>query len=283
MPQPELKTVELKDTHIQYLHYKGKGSTIILLHATGFLPWLWHPIAKQLNQDHSFNIIAPYFCDHRDVDPEKGGLRWVTLAQDLNDLCVQLNIRSPHLIGHSMGAVVATLSHTIFHQEAQSMILIEPIFLPDPVYEQTITLEEHPLAGKSIRRRNFWENLEEAKIYLRSKALFKNWDEEMLSMYIQYGLMPKSEGGFELTCSPKKEAALFMGGMHHNPWPLLKNIQCPTLVLEGAESENRPFIDLKKATRMIPQGKYQLVDKAGHLIPMEFPAKCLELFYSMLL
>ncbi|MBF0450370.1 MAG: alpha/beta hydrolase [Candidatus Magnetomorum sp.] len=277
MSQPVLKTVDLKDTHIQYLHYSGQGPVIIMLHATGFLPWLWHPIAEFLNQNHSFEIIAPYFCDHRDIDPEKGGVHWALLAEDLKRMCQQLNIQEPHLIGHSMGAVVATLSHTACNLPAQSMILIEPIFLGDVVYEQTMTVDQHPLAGKAIRRRNFWQDLKEVKTYLRSKALFKHWDEGMLSLYIEHGMSPKPDGGFALTCSPRKEAALFMGGMHRNPWPLLKKIQCPTLVIEGGQSENQPFIDLKKATEMIPKGEYQLVENAGHLIPMEFPHICLEL------
>jgi len=283
MSKAELKSVELNDTHIQYLHYPGDHSVIIMLHATGFLPWLWHPIAEKLNQDHSFEIIAPYFCDHRVVDPEKGGLHWSILAKDLHMMCQQLNIQSPHLIGHSMGAVVATLSHTVYQQQADSMILIEPIFLPDPVYEQTITVDQHPLAGKSIRRKNFWQNQKEAKAYLRSKTLFRNWDEQMLELYIKYGMSPASKGGLELTCSPRKEASLFMGGMHLNPWPLLKNIQCPSLIIEGSQSENRHFIDLKKATQMIPQGHYQLIENAGHLVPMEFPEICLKLFSSMIL
>jgi pimeloyl-ACP methyl ester carboxylesterase len=282
MSQPILKTVDINDTHLQYLHYPGTGPAIIMLHATGFLPWLWHPIARALNQKYSFEIVAPYFCDHRDTDPDKGGFHWVLLAEDLYQMCLKLNLQNLHLIGHSMGAVVATLSHTVNQLPAQTMVLIEPIFLPDPIYQTMITVDQHPLAGKSIRRRNFWKDTDEAYQYLRSKTLFKNWDEEILSLYIQHGMMPQDDG-LTLTCSPKREAALFMGGMHHNPWPLLEKVQCPTLIIEGGLSENQHVIDLKKATKMIPDGTYQVVEKAGHLVPMEFPALCLELFSKFIL
>jgi len=282
MSQPILKTVDINDTHLQYLHYPGTGPAIIMLHATGFLPWLWHPIARALNQKYSFEIVAPYFCDHRDTDPDEGGFHWVLLAEDLYQMCLKLNLQNLHLIGHSMGAVVATLSHTVNQLPAQTMVLIEPIFLPDPIYQTMITVDQHPLAGKSIRRRNFWKDTDEAYQYLRSKTLFKNWDEEILSLYIQHGMMPQDDG-LTLTCSPKREAALFMGGMHHNPWPLLEKVQCPTLIIEGGLSENQHVIDLKKATKMIPDGTYQVVEKAGHLVPMEFPALCLELFSKFIL
>jgi len=281
MSQPVLKTVDISGSHLQYLHYPANGPTIIMLHATGFLPWLWHPIARELNLKHSYEIIAPYFCDHRDADPNEGGFHWALLAEDLYCMCLQLDITNLHLIGHSMGAVVATLSHTVYKLNAQSMILIEPIFLPDPIYQTKMTVDQHPLAGKSIRRKNYWKNSDEAYQYLRSKALFKNWDDEMLTLYIKHGMMPQ-DSGLTLACSPGREAALFMGGMHHNPWPLLDQVQCPTLVIEGGKSENQRVIDLKKAASIIPESSYQIVKKAGHLIPMEFPVICLDIFIQFL-
>jgi len=282
MSKPVVKTVELSDTQLEYLYYPGNGPVIVMLHATGFVPWLWHPIAEALNQTHSFEIIAPYFCDHRDTDPDAGGFHWSLLAEDLNHMCTKLNIETPYLIGHSMGAVVVTLAHTVNKLAAQKMILIEPIFLPDPIYETTITVDQHPLAGKSIRRKNFWDSPDVAKRYLRSKKLFQNWDDTMLDLYITHGMMSQPEGGLTLACSPRKEAALFMGGMHHNPWPLLKDIQCPTLIIEGGNSENRQFIDLKKATQVIPDGSYHIVDNAGHLVPMEYPCDCLSIFVDFI-
>jgi pimeloyl-ACP methyl ester carboxylesterase len=80
-------------------------------------------------------------------------------------------------------------------------------------------------------------------------------------------------GGIRLACSPRREAAVFMGGVHYNPWPLLREIQCPVLVMEGECSENRPLIDLKRAASLIPQGEYRLITGIGHTIPMEIPEK----------
>jgi pimeloyl-ACP methyl ester carboxylesterase len=82
-------------------------------------------------------------------------------------------------------------------------------------------------------------------------------------------------GGLRLACSPLREASLFMGGMQYDPWPLLPKVTCPALVLEGEVSENRAYIDLKKATSMFPRGPYRLVSGAGHLIPQEKPLESL--------
>lgn len=272
---PKVLTQDIGDTDLSYLLYEGDGPTVILLHATGFLPWLWHPIARELAP--AWRVIAPYFCDHRESDPEKGGLNWLTIAQDLANLCKRLGIERPAMAGHSMGATVITIANACFGIDARGLVLFEPIFLPEDFYKAQITVDLHPLASKAIRRKERWEGHKEAHEYLRSKALFKNWDEEMLELYVEYGMKRLDAGGLQLACSPVREASLFMGGLQYDPWPLLPQVACPTLVLEGQESENRAYIDLKKATSLFKHGTYRLVSGAGHLIPQEKPKESLDI------
>lgn len=268
---PEVLTQDIGDVDLSYLLYEGDGPALILMHATGFLPWLWHPIARELAP--SYRVIAPYFCDHREVEPEEGGLSWMRIAEDLAVFCSRLGIERPGLVGHSMGATVLTLANAAFDLDAMGIILIEPIFLPQDFYKIRLKVEEHPLASKSIRRRSTWESREEALAYLRSKPLFRAWDSEMLDLYLRYGMREGDSGGLALACSPKQEASLFMGGMLFDPWPLIPKVSCPVLVLEGEMSENREYIDLRKAVASMKNADYRLIEGAGHLIPMEKPGE----------
>lgn len=268
-PQPVVRFQNIGDVDLQYLLYDGPDPPIILLHATGFLPMLWHPIARELCRHRK--VIAPYFCDHRQTDPQKGGLSWMLLAQDLCHLCERLKMESPFLVGHSMGATVMTIAEAMHGPKASGMVLIEPIFLPQDFYRMQLRVEDHPLASRSIKRRNSWKDPVEVKNDFRRKSLFKNWDEEFLDLYIEHGTVALGTGELELACSPEKEASLFMGGMGYDPWPMLPQISCPVWVLEGEMSTNRPFVDLKSATKKFQHGTYQLMTGAGHLIPMEKP------------
>jgi len=267
--KPEQKNVSIGDTSIDYLYYPGDGPTLIFLHATGFMPGIWHPIAREFAG--TCNVMAPYFCDHRAAEPEDGGLSWLQLAEDIALFCKTLGIDTPFMVGHSMGGAVITLAAGKFGVKPRKMVLIEPIFLPSQLYNLKMRVEDHPLAGKSIRRKNGWADLDEAKAYLRSKPLFARWDDEMLEMYLNYGFVPSQDEGVTLACHPRREASLFMGSMAYDPWPLMSGIECPVLLLEGETSENRPFIDLQKAAGRFPNGRYRLVEAAGHLIPMEKP------------
>jgi lipase len=269
--QPETRYADLTDSRIEYLYYDGSGPVVILLHATGFLPWLWHPIAKRMAG--ACKIIAPYFCNHRLDEPEDGGVSWLALAKDLFNLCQVLHIEKPLLAGHSMGATIITLAEAVYKMPAEKNVMIEPIYLPEQLYAAGLTLEQHPLASKSINRRNNWTDSAEALAYLRSRPLFASWDSEALELYLKFGMVTGESGGLTLACSPRQEASLFMGGLSYNPWPLLGKVTSPTLILEGEKSQNRDYIDLKKAASLMPKGKYRLIEEAGHLIPMEKPGE----------
>ena len=266
---PDLKMQDVGGADLPYLYYKGKTPQIVFAHATGFLPWLWHPVVKEFMPESQ--VWVPYICNYRECDPEKGGLSWDIIAKDLATFCTKLQIKKPLLVGHSMGGTVLTIAASAYGIEPLGLILIEPIFLPEEFYSMKATVKDHPLASKSIKRTNHWKNEEEAWAYLKSKSLFSDWDKQVLQLYLEYGMQKQEAGDLKLACTPESEAAMFMGGWSRNPWPLLDKLTCPVLVVEGEKSENKNFIDLKKAVSLLRHGKYKSVDGAGHLIPMQKP------------
>jgi pimeloyl-ACP methyl ester carboxylesterase len=59
-------------------------------------------------------------------------------------------------------------------------------------------------------------------------------------------------------------------------------LTCPVLVVEGEKSENKNFIDLKKAVSLLRFGKYKSVEGAGHLIPMQKPDEVAQIIKEFL-
>ena len=271
LPKLPLMFQRIGDVDLPYLVYDGGPSVVILIHATGFLPWLWHPVARELSPART--VIAHFIGDYRKADPEKGGLLWATIAQDIITFCERNNIEKPLLVGHSMGGTVLTIAHAHCGLDAQGMILIEPIFLPEDFYRIHFTIQDHPLAVKALKRSNQWKNASEAMEYLKSRDLFKNWNEEILELYVHYGMKAEPGGDLHLVCSPHTEAALFMGGVHFSPWPLLPKVSCPVLLVEGGTSDSTLFTNLDKALPLFTNASHVLVKDAGHLIPMEKPAE----------
>ncbi len=271
----------VEGAELAYIEWGADGPPLLLLHATGFSPHLWHPLARELSRD--FRVVAPYFCAHRDCEPEAGGLPWPTLARDVTALARGLGLSRPFVAGHSMGGTVAVIAAALCGLDPAAMVLVEPIFLPQILYTAPPSIEFHPLAKKSIKRRNHWDNAEEARSYLRGKELFSRWDDEVMDLYLAHGMEKDRGGGITLACPPRREAGLFMGGMHLDPWPLLPKVEAPVLVLEGGISGNRTYIDLQKAVSLFPRAEYREVPGAGHLIPMEKPAETTEILREFFL
>jgi lipase len=266
---PPLKMQDVGGAELPYLYYEGAAPQIIFAHATGFLPWLWHPIVEDLTPRNQ--AWVPYICNYRDCDPENGGLAWDVIAEDLFSLCQSKNIRNHLAVGHSMGATVLTIATAVFGMQPRAMVLIEPIFLPEEFYSMELSVKDHPLAAQSIKRKNGWKDENAALEYLKSKSLFIDWDEQILQLYVKYGMEKQQEGELKLACSPRNEAAMFMGGRSTNPWPLIQKLTCPVLIVEGEKSTNKEFIDLHRVVSMLSNGKYISVPEAGHLIPMQKP------------
>jgi pimeloyl-ACP methyl ester carboxylesterase len=269
MEIPDLKMQDVGGAQLPYLHYDGGTSQIIFVHATGFMPWLWHPVIKEFVPQNS--VWAPFICDYRECNPQAGGLSWEIISRDLSVFCRSLKIEYPLLVGHSMGATVSTIAIANYGIKARGLILIEPIFLPEAFYSMEIDIKNHPLASKSIKRTNHWNDENDAWSYLKSKSLFSSWDEQVLQLYLKYGMQKQEEGNLKLTCSPQNEAAMFMGGWDVNPWPLLDKITCPVLVVEGENTENKGLVDVQRAVSLLRRGQYKSVAQAGHLIPMQKP------------
>jgi lipase len=268
---PALQMQDVGGAQLPYLYFEGKDPApqMLFIHATGFLPWLWQPIIKEFVPQNK--VWAPFICNYRQCDPEKGGLSWDIIAQDLASFCRSHAINDSFVVGHSMGATVLTIAVARYELRPRGMVLIEPIYLPEKFYAANIDLKDHPLAAKSLKRKNNWKNDKEAIAYMKSRPLFDGWDERVLQLYIKYGMRKQNEGNLTLTCTPESEAALFMGGRKDNPWPMLEKITCPVLLVEGEESENKKFIDIKRASALLKRGKYISVANAGHLIPMQKP------------
>lgn len=266
---PQACVQNIGDAELSYLRYEGEGPPLIFLHATGFQPWLWHPIARELADD--YRIIAPSLCDHRETDPDEGGLNWMTLAEDTVRLCTALQLERPFLVGHSMGATVLLIANALCKLPAAGMVLIEPILLPPEFYRGSMKVDQHPLAAKAIKRTNFWRDRDDAMIYLRSRSLFQGWTDEMLELYVLHGMTGGDNSGLRLACTPQREAALFMGGRQFDPWPLLPRVSCPVLIVEGEKSDSKEFIDLDRMQALIPHSRRRTVKGAGHLVPMQRP------------
>lgn len=249
--------------------WPGAGSGhLFLAHATGFCKEVWDPVVVELRSIGWDGSMTAWDA------PGHGGspaipvpFDWWDMARAALDMVKRPGSSSPKVgVGHSMGGATLVMAELLDPGSLQGLILIEPIIFPPPFQR----IEEHPLAVGATRRRASFASSDEALENFSSKVAFGSWDERALRAYVQGGLVER-DGRFWLACEPQFEADLYRSGSAHSAYERLSDVECPVLILSGQSSFTHPETFAAHLAAQFQDGRYQVIPRTGHFLPMERP------------
>ncbi|PVU89387.1 hypothetical protein BB561_005391 [Smittium simulii] len=230
---------------------------IVLLfgHANGFHKELWEPIISllflNLPKINTFShyiskAIAFDFSTQGDSAVLNGNILsnlekcdWIDYARESHRIVEQfgLSSRNTIAIGHSLGASSFLVAEIIKPSLFKAIIAVEPVLktaMPKPYFPS-------PFSGSTIRRKAVFISKKEAFDYYKSKLTYSTWDDQILSLHIDHGLLKKTQNGkdiYTLKCNPKIESLTYDGAFYatklFEKFPNM--IQCPTTIIAGQDS-----------------------------------------------
>jgi pimeloyl-ACP methyl ester carboxylesterase len=190
-------------------------------------------------------------------------------------------------VGHSLGGVLTLYAALKQPDLFSHVILIDPTMLSPKLIWQIRVMKLFGLEARSwlvkgaLRRRREWGSIEEAFEYFRGRGLFKNWSDEMVRTYTESMTGPALNGGIQLIYPPEWEARIYKT-IPADVWKFAKQLQQPTLVIRG-ETSNTFTADSEKAfIKAKPNGRFEVVQEAGHLVPQEKPEETAKLIVDFL-
>lgn len=156
---------------IQYHRSGGEKPAVVFLHGITEhgLAWTRFPIYIQ----PSYDVVLMDLRGHGLSDKSKSGYRAEQMAEDVYWVIKNLHLIQPVVIGHSMGASVATAFAAMYHE------LVGGLVLEDPPWLDTVKTPEE----KSISANKFLAFLSEFKAYSSSeiiekaRQIYPDWDE----------------------------------------------------------------------------------------------------------
>ena len=106
------------------IHYldRGQGPVVILLHGLGSCADDWELQIEALAS--TFRIIAPDFRGHGKSSVASSAFSMQTLAQDIKALTEHLQLGQYHLVGFSLGGMVAFELALLCPEHIESMVII---------------------------------------------------------------------------------------------------------------------------------------------------------------
>ncbi|MBC2608145.1 alpha/beta fold hydrolase [Pelagicoccus albus] len=109
----------------------ANGETVVLLHGKNFSGSYFEETAKALSED-GFRVIMPDQIGFgKSTKPEHYHYTFQQLSINTMGLLQSLEIESAHVLGHSMGGMIATRFALMYPDYTESLTLLNPIGLED--------------------------------------------------------------------------------------------------------------------------------------------------------
>jgi pimeloyl-ACP methyl ester carboxylesterase len=278
---PRSIDVTLAGRHFGGLDWGGQGPDLLLLHPNGFCAGVFEPIARRLTD--RFRCFGLDLCGHGATGPPTD-LDDFTMTDVARETLATLDAlglgRGPlHVVGQSLGGVIATLMDRERPGLIDRLVLCEAVVFPADMERPP----DRPQMGEIARRRRaVWPDRGEMRARFASRPPMDTFDPEALDGYLRHGVTDRPDGQVELACPPEVEAAIFEltpSGRGSAPaWEHLPHLSARTTIVSGADTSLPAMFDEQAARAGAPH----LVVEGQHLFLEEHPEAGAELIARLL-
>ncbi len=246
-----------------------RKQTLYFIHANGFPSGSYSKLFSALTK--KYRILAPDKLGHNPkyaVDDNWSGLTRQVIAD------IQASADMPVIgVGHSLGGILAFLAAQRQPDIFRGFVMLDP-----PIYlgatALAIRLAKHfgfidyiTPAGKAMRRRTEWTDMDQAFESMSKKPFFRNFDHDCLRDYITHATVA-TQAGLHLSYDARTEAEIFRT-LPHNLGMFKSPPRVPGFIICGKHSE----VVYKRYIYKLAQRHSLPVNwiSGGHMFPLEHP------------
>lgn len=270
--------------NIPFTAHGESGPPLVFLHANGYPPACYHPLLEQLAQH--FRVLAMH---QRPLWPKSDPhdiADWRPLSRDLLAFLDQQGLHEPVLaVGHSVGGIAVLRAALWAPERFAGITLLDPVLFPPAIVQlyrlvHALGLAErlHPLVPAARRRRNRFDDRERIFRSYRRKSIFRYFSDESLRAYVEGITCPDEQGGWKLCYSREWEVRIYATSVWRDMelWRGLPNLQPPTQILRGAETDTFLERTARLVQRKNPRIAVETLERTTHLLPLEAPQRVAE-------
>ncbi|MFJ8715306.1 alpha/beta fold hydrolase [Streptomyces violaceus] len=239
------------------------GEPVVLLHGTPFSSYVWHEIAPALAAaGHRVHVwdMAGYGTSgmYPDQDVSLGAQ-----GEVFTELLAHWGLREPSVVAHDFGGCVALRAHLLHGARYRRLALVDPVAL-DPWGSPFFRLVA-----------------EHSHVFVQLPApLHEALVREYVTSASHLGLRPAALDALVRPWTGERGQAAFYRQIAQadqrytdDIQPLYPAIDLPVTVCWGTEDTWIPFAKGQELAGLIPGARLVPVPEAGHLVPLDAPAR----------
>jgi len=236
---------------------------VLLVHGLGGTSNVWGPQAGVLSRLQF--VLCP---DNRGCgrSPRAAEVSIAGLVEDLVELIDERGLGAVHLVGHSLGSVVAQHLAVLHPQRVRSLVLVGPIH--SPVDATRNALRERAVKARSEGLLGIANLTVQVGLSAESKA-----HRPEVAAFVRELVMGQQADAYALHC----EAIADIEGAS------LQRLRCPTLVVTGDEDATSPPVVARALAAQIPGARFELLSRCGHWASLEQPQALSRLILDFML
>lgn len=245
-----------------YVHTKGKGEPLLLLHGFTGSSQTWRTFMKKFVKD--YQVIAVDIIGHgqsaapKEIKPYS----MEAVVEALHELLQQLSLSQVNVIGYSMGGRLALSFAQRYPHLVKKLVLESASPGLKTREEQKLRKEkDEQLASRIVKNGieefvNFWEEI----------PLFRS--QKQLPSYVQEAVRQERLSHTEIGLSNSLKG---MGtGVQPSLWEKLDDLLMPVLLITG-EVDQKFCLISKEMQTLIPNATSKIILGTGHAIHVEQP------------
>lgn len=258
--QPKDRVVTANGIKLHYLDWGTEGKPVVLLvHGLRGHCHSWDDVSAAFYQD--YHVLA---LDQRG----RGGTDWAPGADystdayvaDLEGFCDALSLDTFILMGHSMGGRNSMAFGGRNPQMLQKLVIVDIGPVGDSKGGERITQE---LVGVPEE----FDSFEAVAEYMGKQNRFAS--DEVLGRRLQYATkqLPNGKFGWKYDLATIRDQRVNGNtGPSVEFWPLLTNIKCPTLIVQGEESDILSAEESQQMLDRMADAQLLKIPQAGHMV-----------------
>ena len=240
----------------------GSGPPVVMIHGLGGTSNSFQTLMGALE---GYRVLRPDLpgAGRSRLRPGIPGLEG--LASAVRDVLQAAEIRQAHLVGHSMGTLICQYLAASSPKLVSSLTLYGPILEPSPAAR--VALKERAMKARKEGMTEIADNVAKGSI---SASTFES--NPVVTAFVRESLMRQDPGGYALHCDALSAAS----AADHAA------IQCPVLLIAGADDPVAPIEMVRELLERLPGGRLEVIPAVGHWMMVEAPQRSADLLRTHL-